>query len=87
MGKTSVWLSADLDARWRASGLPLSELVRRGLERDDDRDRAADWEALLRHVIREEMAALPLAADRAPGRAPSRYAADGYASEPYEADP
>ena len=78
-----MWLSADLDARWRASGLPLSELIRRGLERDDDRDRAADWEALLRNVIREELAGLTVA----DGRAPSRYAADGYASEPYEPDP
>jgi hypothetical protein len=29
--KTSVWLGEDLIAQWKASGLSLTELVRRGL--------------------------------------------------------
>jgi hypothetical protein len=29
--KTSVWLGEDLAARWKASGLSLTELVRRGV--------------------------------------------------------
>ena len=32
MGKTSVYLSTELAARVKASGVPLSELVRRGLD-------------------------------------------------------
>ena len=32
MGKTSVYLSDELDAAWKASGVPLAELVRDGLE-------------------------------------------------------
>ena len=46
--KTSVYLSDSLAAQWRASGLPLSELVRRGLERGSDED-------TLRRVLREEL--------------------------------
>jgi hypothetical protein len=32
--RTSIWLSDDLDAAVRESGLPLAELVRRGLRAD-----------------------------------------------------
>jgi hypothetical protein len=32
--KTSVWLGEDLITRWKASGLSLTDLVRRGLDAD-----------------------------------------------------
>ena len=47
--KTSVYLSDSLAAQWRASGLPLSELIRRGL------DRSSELEDTLRRVLREEL--------------------------------
>ena len=50
--KTSVYLSASLYAAWRASGVPLSELVRRGLELGDQAD-----EDRLRRILREELRA------------------------------
>ena len=43
-----MYLSDSLAAQWRASGLPLSELIRRGLERGSDED-------TLRRVLREEL--------------------------------
>ena len=46
--KTSVYLSDSLAAQWRASGLTLSELIRRGLERGSVED-------TLRRVLREEL--------------------------------
>ena len=70
--KTSIYLSAELTARVKASPLPLSELVRRGLE-------APDLEATLRRVLREELASGP-AADRSQ----ARYEPDSYSSEPFE---
>lgn len=53
--KTSVYLSDELAERWRASSLPLSEVIRLGL---DAADRAPDLEGTIRRVIREELAAL-----------------------------
>ena len=45
-----MYLSDSLAAQWRASGLPLSELVRRGL------DRGSEWRTQLRRVtLREEL--------------------------------
>ena len=81
--RTSIYLSNDLAAKWRASGVPLGELVRRGLAAGGPVD-----EATLRHVLREELAALPAAAAHSPARRSRGYSAAGdYAYEPYEADP
>jgi hypothetical protein len=71
--KTSIYLSDELTARVKASPLPLSELVRRGLE-------APDLEAMLRRVIREELAGR-LVADV---RSQASYEPPGYSSEPFE---
>jgi hypothetical protein len=49
--KTSVWLSDDIAERWKQTGLPLAELVKRGLD-------AGEPEALdgkIRRIIREEL--------------------------------
>jgi hypothetical protein len=52
--KTSVWLSEDLAARWKASGLSLTEIVRRGLDATDPQDAATAED---RAALREELAA------------------------------
>ncbi len=52
--KTSIWLSDELEASWRASGVPLAELIRRGLGMPEP-GRPVD-EATLRRVLREELA-------------------------------
>lgn len=52
--KTSVWLSEDLAARWKSSGLSLTEIVRRGLDAADPQEAASERE---RAVLREELAA------------------------------
>ena len=70
MPKTSVYLSSELATAWKASGRSLTDLVRAGLAADTE-----PIEATLRRVIREEIAALPLAADLPLGR-PSRSGAD-----------
>ena len=75
--KISVYLNDELAARVRASGVPLSELVRRGLEASERE--APDLEATLRRVLREELASGP-AADRSQ----ARYEPDSYSSEPFE---
>ena len=51
--KTSVYLSDEQAERLRASSLPLSEVIRRGL----DAVAPEDLETTLRRVIREELAA------------------------------
>lgn len=57
MGKTSVYLNRDLTAAWKASGLPLAELVRRGLG-------APDLEAVIRGIgaALEQLGTLPATA-------------------------
>ena len=83
--KTSVWLSDDLLAGWHASGLHLGELVRRGLEMDapgaplDE----ATLRRVVREIIRDELAGLSVAADRAP----ASYGAPDYERERYLEDP
>ena len=80
MGKTSVYLTSDLDARWRKSGVPLATLIRRGLE-------ASEGETVtlagIRSVVREELSALPAAVSGSQ----RGYEPDGLTYEPYEADP
>ena len=76
--RTSVYLSGELAAMWRASGVPLAELIRRGLSAGGPVD-----EVTLRQVLREELAALPVA----DCRAQSGYGSGGYESEPYLSDP
>jgi hypothetical protein len=51
--KTSVYLPDELAARVKESGLPMGELVRRGLEAGDPEG----TEAIVRRVLREELAA------------------------------
>ena len=52
--KTSVWLGESEHARWKASGLSLTEIVRAGLDAiDARRPDAGDGRA----VLREELAA------------------------------
>ena len=84
--KSSVWLSSDLVAGWKASGLPLAELVRRGLEMGAP-DRPLDESTLrraVREIVREELAALPVAAERSQGG----YSGDfDYEREAYLQDP
>ena len=53
MGKTSVYLTSEVAARWKASGVPLSELVRRGL----DAHLAPDLETVLT-MLRAELTAV-----------------------------
>jgi hypothetical protein len=82
--RTSVYLSDELAAMWRASGVPLAELIRRGLSAGGPVD-----EATLRRVLDEKLSGLSVAA---PGHAPygygaRGYGADDYESEPFEADP
>ena len=78
MGKTSVYLTSDLDARWRKAGVPLAQLISEAL--DAREVPPADLEATLRRVIREEVP--PPAECRGSG-----YGASGYESEPYLSDP
>src|ERR1035441_5376076 len=77
MGKTSVYLSDELIIRWHASSLPLSEVVRRGL---DAIEGTPDLVTEVRRAIREELAGVSLAADRSQ----ARYEPDSYSSEPFE---
>jgi hypothetical protein len=84
MGKTSVWLSDELDARWRVTGFPLSEIIRRGLDAiDGTPDLETVLDAVVRRAIREEGSHAPVAAYSSP----ARYEADEYSSEPYVPDP
>ena len=85
MGKTSVYLTSDLDARWRKAGVPLADLIRRGL--DSLEVAPVDLEGTIRRVIREEvraeMAAIPPpVACRASGYEPGGYSSEAYLSEP-----
>jgi hypothetical protein len=78
--KTSVYLSDDLAAQWRASKLPLAEVIRRGLTRSDEEPVT---KASLRHILREELTHIP-----APDcRASSGYGSGTYESEAYLQDP
>lgn len=52
--KTSVWLGEEQVTQWKASGLSLTEIVRRGLAAPDPQEAGA---AEIRAVIREELAA------------------------------
>ena len=72
--KTSVYLSDDLAAQWRASKLPLAEVIRRGLARSDDKPvTLAD--------LRAELAGSPVTSCRAQ----SGYATGGnYGADEYE---
>jgi hypothetical protein len=62
MGKTSVWLSDELTERWKASGLTLSELIRRGL----DVGEPESLEQILNRVL-DERGCGTAHAERAPG--------------------
>lgn len=83
--KSSVWLSDELVAGWKASRLPLAELVRRGLEMESPGGQLdeATLRRVVREIIRDELASLPVAAN---GRPESRYV-DEYEAEPYLQDP
>jgi hypothetical protein len=62
--KTSVYLPDDVAARAKASGVPLGELVRRGL----DAGEPESLEATLRRVLREELGRAAEAHARSGGR-------------------
>lgn len=83
--KTSVWLSDDLLAGWHASGLHLGELVRRGLEMGAPGAPLDEvtLRRVVREVVRDELAALPVAAHEAP----ARYSGGDYERERYLEDP
>jgi hypothetical protein len=51
--KTSVWLGETEHARWKASGVSLTEIVKRGLDAPDPQEAGA---AEIRAAIREELA-------------------------------
>lgn len=78
--RTSVYLSDELAAMWKASGLRLGEVIRRGLEAAGPVD-----EATLRRVLDEKLAGLSVACSggASSGRGQSGYGG-GYASEPFE---
>ena len=85
MGRTSVYLTSDLAARWRATGLPMAEVFRRGLEVIESGP--PDLEGTIRRVVREEvraeMAALPPpVACRGSGYGSGDYSPEAYLSEP-----
>lgn len=76
--RTSVYLSDELAAMWKASGVPLAEVIRRGLAAGGPVD-----EATLRSVLDEKLSGLSVAADRtSPG-----YGGGDYESEPFESPP
>jgi hypothetical protein len=79
--KTSVYLPDDLTAMWRASKLPLTELIRRGLNAGGPIDEAT-LEATLNRVLDEKLARLPVPECRAQ----TGYGG-GYESERYLQDP
>lgn len=83
--KTSVWLSDELLSGWHASRLPLAELVRRGLEMGAPNGPLDEstLRRVVREIIRDELAGLTAAADRAP----SGYDTSGYERVPYLEDP
>ena len=49
--KTSVWLDDDTAAEWKASGLPLAELVKRGLKAG----RPEPLDDKIRRILRDEL--------------------------------
>ena len=76
--RTSVYLSDELDAMWKASGVPLGEIVRRGLAAGGPVD-----EATLRQVLDEKLAGLSVAADRSQGGyGPRDYEREAYLEDP-----
>jgi hypothetical protein len=52
--KTSVWLSEEQVTQWKASGLSLTEIVRRGLAAPDPQEAVTE---AIRTAVREELAA------------------------------
>ena len=56
-GKRSVYLSDELAARWRATGLPLAEVIRRGLDTIEGTTPGPRYDIEdIRRVLREELA-------------------------------
>ena len=49
--KTSVWLDDETGAQWKATGLPLAELVKRGLKAGEPEP----LDTKIRRIIREEL--------------------------------
>ena len=76
--KTSVYLPDDLTAKWKASGTPLTELIRRGLDATEHGEPDLDA-AALRRILREELAGLSLDA----GSPQARYEPDEPDCEPF----
>ena len=79
-----MWLDDDLVSGWKASRLPLAELVRRGLEMDAP-GRPLDEVTLrraVREVVRDELSALPVAASAPPGGYAGEYEREAYLQDP-----
>ena len=64
---------------WKASGLPLAEVIRRGLAAGGPVD-----ESTLRRVVREELSGLNVTCPGGGGSGYGRSYSDGYGSEPFE---
>jgi hypothetical protein len=82
--RTSVYLTSDLDARWRKAGVPLATLVREALDaRELPPAESPPTLEDIRGVVREELDALPAPVCRAQ----SGYEHGGYSGEAYLSDP
>jgi hypothetical protein len=57
--KTSVYLRPELEDRWKASGVPLADLIERGLNAGEPETQ----DEQLRRIVREEVGVLPSAED------------------------
>jgi len=79
--RTSIYLTDELAAIWRASRLPAAEVFRRGLAAGGPVD-----ETTLRHILREELAALP-DCRATTNHGSAGYESGNYQSEPYLQDP
>ena len=57
--KTSVWLDDETGAEWKASNLPLAELVKRGLKAAAPEPLDEKIERIVRAALRDERADIP----------------------------
>ena len=57
--KTSVWLDDETGAEWKASNLPLAELVKRGLKAAEPEPLDEKIERIVRAALRDERADIP----------------------------
>ena len=77
--RTSVYLSDELAAMWKASGLRLGEVIRRGLEAGGPVD-----EVTLCRVLDEKLAGLSVTCSGSGQSGSGARGYSGYESEPFE---